>query len=247
MSSSDKMTVLGISAHPSDPFPNMGGTLAKHVNRGDNVILLTLTYGVEVHTEKLIGKSLEEIKGIVQKCSIEAAKILGIDDYRFLDFGDSPLVCTREKLIELGEVIQEIRPDIIISAHCPFREDQWGGDHGEAARMVEQAPSWRQHAGKEPHHVKAIWFSATDYLSLNHPVYTIPDTYVDITDTIEQKIQACIATWKPLTVRPPEHWQGYAERVRAWWRHYGSAVGVEYAEVFESPRLRQVTVEYLTY
>jgi LmbE family N-acetylglucosaminyl deacetylase len=45
------MTVLAVGSHPSDIFPNIGGTVAKHVKRGDNVVLLTLTYGVEVHTE----------------------------------------------------------------------------------------------------------------------------------------------------------------------------------------------------
>ena len=181
MSSGENMTVLGVGAHPSDVFPGIGGTVAKHVRRGDNVVLLTLTYGVEVHTEKHVGKSVQEIKDIVRKQSTDAAKILGVDDYRFLDFGDMPLVSTREKLIELGDTIQDIRPDIIISAGYPFRETGWGGDETEQARMLEAAPSWRRHqgrhAGEEPHHTKAIWYSCIDFVSsLNHPVYRIPDT-----------------------------------------------------------------------
>jgi len=64
LSSDGKLTVLGVGAHPSDPFPLFGGTLTKHVKRGDGVILLALTYDVNVHTEKLVVKSVEEIKGI---------------------------------------------------------------------------------------------------------------------------------------------------------------------------------------
>jgi len=71
--------------------------LAKHVKRGDDVILLALTYGVNVHTEKLVGKSVEEIKGINREQSIKAGMILGINDYTFLDCGDQPLKSTREK------------------------------------------------------------------------------------------------------------------------------------------------------
>ena len=242
MSSSDRLTVLGVGAHPSDIFPGISGTLAKHAKRGDNVILLSLTYGVEVHTEDLLGKSVQEIKDIVQRDSTRAASIIGANDYRFLDLGDTPLVPTRENLIEVGEVIQDIRPDIIISAHYPFREDQWGGDHGVCARMLEKAPSWRQHFGKEPHRVKAIYYCAIDYLaSLNHPVKTLPDTFVDITDTMEQKIQACDATWAIIGSRDPEKWAAGARRMH---RYFGACVGVEYAEPFESPS-RQIAVDYL--
>ena len=148
MCDNERMKVLIVGGHPSDIFPNIGGTVAKHVKRGDDVVLLTLTYGVEVHTEMHVGKSESEIRQIVRTQSTDAAKVLGVDDYRFLDFGDTPLVSTREKLVELGETIQDIRPDIIISAHYPYRETGWGGDHGVAARMLEQAPSWRQHFGK---------------------------------------------------------------------------------------------------
>jgi LmbE family N-acetylglucosaminyl deacetylase len=238
------MTVLAVGGHPSDIFPNIGGTVAKHVKWGDDVVLLTLTYGVEVHTEMLLGKSGAEIKEIVRKQSIDAAKILGVDDYRFLDFGDTPLVSTREKLIELGETIQDIRPDIIISAHYPYRETGWGGDHGVAARMLEAAPSWRQHFGKVPHHTKAIWFSTHDHTtSLNHPAYQIPNVYVDITDTIEEKIQACITTW----ALPEERHEEIYRLFRQVAAQRGLAAGVEYAEPFERPWLKRETVECLGY
>ena len=238
----EKMKVLVVGAHPSDPFANMGGTVAKHVKRGDDVVLMTLTYGLEVHTEYLIGKKEKEIRRTVQEKSMEAAAIVGVDDFRFLDFGDTPLVATRDNLLELGEHIQDIRPDLLISAHYPFRETQLGGDHGEAARMVETAPSWRYHNGKEPHRPKAIWFPYSDnLLGQAHPLTRIPDTYVDITDTIEQKIQACITTWN----LPVEKQENIAELFRTMGRGLGRAVGFEYAEAFESPWLKRSGVDHL--
>ena len=89
MSESQKLTVLGIGAHPSDAFPGIGGTLAKHARRGDNVILLSVTYGIHVHTERLRDKNVEEIKDIVREESTEAAKILGVNGlpvFRFRRF-----------------------------------------------------------------------------------------------------------------------------------------------------------------
>ena len=247
MSTSERLKVLCVGGHPSDVFPNIGGTIANHVKRGDEVILLTLTYGVEVHTERLVGKSEQEIKEIVYKQSTDAGKILGVDDYRFLDFGDNPLVSTREKLIELGATIQDIRPDMIISAHYPFRETGWGDDHGEAARMLELAPSNRKHAGRhageEAHTTKTFWYCAIDFLaSMNHPMYNLVNTFVDITDTLEQKLEACITTWD----LPDDSLDSFRETMTTMHRYFGNNGGVKYAEPFERPWLRRNTVEYLT-
>ena len=52
-------------------FLRIGGTLAKHAKRGDNVILLSVTYGIHVHTERLRDKSVEEMKDIVREKSTE--------------------------------------------------------------------------------------------------------------------------------------------------------------------------------
>ena len=236
MSDTEKMTILGIGAHPTDIFGLIGGTVAKHVKRGDNVILIFLTYDADLHT-----------KDLIDNCA-EAAIVLGVDDHRFLNFGESPLVSSREKLLELGEAIQDIRPDIIISAHYPVSEDQAGGGHGAdhsvVARMLEQAPSWRRHAGKEPHRAKAIYYCAIDALfPLRHPVNTVPDAYVDITDTMEQKLQATAKAWE---ASASFDFDAYAETARTMHRFFGASVGVEYAEPFVSPR-RQRAVDYLTY
>ena len=240
---SGKMKIMVVGAHPSDPFANIGGTVAKHVKRGDDVTLVTLTYGLEVHTEYLVGRPEAEIRSTVKQKAMAAAAIVGVEDFRFLDFGDTPLVATRENLLELGELIQDVRPDVLISAHYPFRETQQGGDHGTAARMVEAAPSWRYHNGKEPHRPKSIWFPYTDnLLALNHPLYRVPDTYVDISDTLDQKIEACIATWN----LPPEKHVGIGDLLRRMAAEQGRAAGIEYAEPFESPWLKRTAVEYLS-
>ena len=224
-----KMKVMVVGAHPSDPFANIGGTVAKHVKRGDDVTLVTLTYGLE-------------IRSTVKQKAMEAAAIVGVEDFRFLDFGDTPLVATRENLLDLGELIQDVRPDVLISAHYPFRETQQGGDHGTAGRMVETAPSWRYHNGKEPHRPRSIWFPYSDnLLALNHPLYRVPDTYVDISDTLDLKVEACVTTWN----LPPEKHADMDELFRRMAAEHGRAAGIQYAEPFESPWLKRTAVQYL--
>jgi LmbE family N-acetylglucosaminyl deacetylase len=244
MANEEKMKVLVIGAHPSDPFPACSGTVIHHVNRGDEVILMTLTYGEEVHTEHHLGKSRDELRKTLLENGEKAASVLGVNDYRFLDFGDTPLIATRENMLELGEAIQDIRPEIIICAHYPFRETHQGFDHGETARMLERAPSWRVHSGKEAHRPKAIWFSAQEQ-SMKHPVYRTPDTYVDITDVIEQKIEACLQTWNPWACSSDKLKEIGPPYLRDMGMEHGRVVGVKYAESYESPWLKQTTVNYL--
>ena len=74
--------------------------------------------------------------------------------------------------------------------------------------------------------------------SLNYPKPTPPDIYVDITDTMEQKIEDCIASWGSMAEGfDPEK---YAEDSRIEHRFIGRIVGVEYAERFESLRGKRV-------
>ena len=146
-----------------------------------------------------------------------------------MDFGDTPLVHTRENLLELGQVIQNIKPDVIISAHYPLRETGWRIDHSEAAKMLELAPYGRVHGGLAPHKVKSIWFSATDYATgVDRIITSLPDTYVDITDTIDRKIDAIKATWAT-SVDDVDDLDSLFLNLH---KSLGNAVGVEYAEAF---------------
>ena len=241
MSSAENITVLVVAAHPSDPIANVGGTIAKHTKRGDNVIVLALTYGVDVHTENLVGRSVEEIKQAQKEASSEGAKILGVTDYRYFDFGDSPLVSTREKLLELGESIQDLRPDMIIGAHYPFHQTQGGDDHGEAARMLERAPVSRHHHGLEPFSAKARWVCSEYVYGLDHPSDGMPTVFVDITDTLDLKLQASRATWKYA-----ELGDNFDEVEKVAHGNLGLNGGIKYAEVFEGSSSKSTVIEHLS-
>ena len=51
-----KLNILSINAHPHD-FTHMAGTLGIHKAKGDNVTVVSLTPGTNVHNEK---KALED-------------------------------------------------------------------------------------------------------------------------------------------------------------------------------------------
>ena len=110
--------------------------------------------------------------------------------------------------------------------------------------MIDRAPVWRPPDVEAPHRAKTIYYSTMDFIgSLNYPKPTPPDIYVDITDTMEQKIEDCIASWGSIAEGfDPEE---YAEDSRIEHRFIGRIVGVEYANRFDSLRGKRV-IEYLT-
>ena len=46
------MKIMTIYAHPADTITNCGGTLARHADRGDEIVALILTHGGRIHPNK---------------------------------------------------------------------------------------------------------------------------------------------------------------------------------------------------
>jgi len=122
-----------------------------------------------------------------------------------------------------------------------------GGDHSEAAGMVVEACRLTRllHGVKTmapARTVRIIYYSAIGLPPLG-PLASVPDTYIDITDAMEQKIEACLTTWK-FTPLP----EGFAEADRMSHRYFGASVNVAYAEPFIRNLLtkKMVAVQYLT-
>ena len=76
-------------------------------------------------------------------------------------------------------------------------------------------------------------------------VYRAPDTYVDISDVIDQKIEACLHTWNPWACSSEKLKEIGPPLLRAVGMEQGRVVGVEYAESYESPWLKNNIVTHL--
>ena len=71
---SNKNKILVIVAHPDDETIGCGGTLARHLKKGDYVFCISLTNGIGARFKKKINK--EELF-VRQQASTKAQKILG--------------------------------------------------------------------------------------------------------------------------------------------------------------------------
>jgi len=117
----DKTTVLCVAAHPDDEVLGCGGTLAQHVDEGDNVHVLFMADGVSSRP----GASDEDIDRRVKE-AIAACKVLGIpeENIHWSSPGamlpdnqlDTIPLLTLAKII--GERIDIIKPDTVYT-HWP--------------------------------------------------------------------------------------------------------------------------------
>ncbi|MFH1007017.1 MAG: PIG-L family deacetylase [Candidatus Latescibacterota bacterium] len=198
-----KLNVLAIVAHPADSFDMIGGTLASHVQDGDNVTLAIMDSTdilnlFSLSDEMKKGKvSEEKIAEAVQdhvQSARDACHILGLEDVRFLKYKGEWLSHSPELVGKIADLIQEVRPHLIIT-HNPL-EDGGASEHAAVGRMVVEAGYVSEGARNNnlpPHHVGQIYFmcwpGVTTWLDA-----TTAKRYgaimIDVTEYIEQKVRA---------------------------------------------------------
>ncbi|MEK9663938.1 MAG: N-acetyl-1-D-myo-inositol-2-amino-2-deoxy-alpha-D-glucopyranoside deacetylase [Candidatus Nanopelagicales bacterium] len=182
---SDRRLLL-VHAHPDDECIGTGATMAKYVDQGVQVTLVTCTLGEEgeVLVPELahLASNLEDRLGDHRQDELAAAMaVLGVTDHRLLGgpgrFRDSGMVGTppneraeafwRADLLEaaneLVPVIREVRPQVLVTY------DDFGGyghpDHIQAHRVamyaavLAESPTYRLDLG-EPWRIDKIYWTA---------------------------------------------------------------------------------------
>lgn len=109
--------VLVVAPHPDDEVLGCGGLLAFHAERGDRVRVLVLSGAPD-------GPRAEESRA--------AARVLGVEDLRFLGLADGGLAREPELAERLASELTEFAPELVY-APCPTESHP---DHRAAARAV---------------------------------------------------------------------------------------------------------------
>jgi len=113
MKNNTKKSILCIVAHPDDEALGPGGTLIKHVMRGDKVNIVIFSIGEESKLNKDINTS-RRIKN-----AEDWSKITGCNIYKFFSFPDQQLdTVPKLKIIQkLEKIFQVLVPDIVYTHH----------------------------------------------------------------------------------------------------------------------------------
>lgn len=221
-------SALVIFAHPDDGEFMCGGTVAAWTKEGTEVHYCVVTDGSAGSNEP--GVTREQMVPIREREQRAAAEVLGVSSLAFLGFRDGELEVNLETRKAVCRVVRRVRPEVIVApdpSRLWFRNEyinHW--DHKQAGTLalcavMPDAPSRPQFSelldeGLEPFEVPNLWLSAEE-----------PDTYVDISKTIDLKLESLRAHTSQGT-DDAEDW------VRERAREVGEQAGCEYAEGFHA-------------
>ena len=221
-------SALAIFAHPDDAEYMCGGTVALWAREGTEVHYCVCTDGSAGSNEP--GITREEMVVVREREQRAAAEVLGVKSVTFLGFPDGELEVNGQTRRAVTRVVRGLRPHVIVA---PDPSRLWSGtgyinhwDHKQAGTLalcavMPDSPTRLQfpellEEGLEPFEVPNLWLAAEQ-----------PDTYVDITETIDVKLAA-------LAEHASQHAEASAPWVRERARQIGEAGGVEYAEAFRT-------------
>ena len=224
------MKVLVVAAHPDDEVLGCGGTIARMAREGHETYMAILGEGITSRysrREEADPKLVEKLHSHIER----AAKVLECKDlftYSLPDnrFDTVPLLEV-VKIVE--ELVSRLTPQIIYTHH--------GGDlnvdHGIVHRAVLTAT--RPMAGQPVREIHAFEIpSSTEWAFSSFPPTFIPNSFVEISGTFEEKVRALSCYESEVRVFPhprsPEALQAIARR-------WGSAVGCELSEAFQVVRM----------
>lgn len=175
--------ILVVVAHPDDEVLGCGGTIAKMVKAGSEVRLLVVADGISSRRNV---DNLVCLKKRKKSCH-DSALTLGISEVKFLDFPDNSLdtVPLLSIINKIEEFSVNYMPEMLITHH--------GGDLNIDHKIVFQACLTAFRPIPNGSIRKIISFEILSSTEWNSPVnanYFMPNWFVDISDTLEDKIQA---------------------------------------------------------
>jgi LmbE family N-acetylglucosaminyl deacetylase len=229
---------LSILAHPDDQEFTIAGTLARWVQAGCKVVSVIVTSGEAGSNEPSKGAKYKPELARLRELEQEAACAkLGIQETIFLRYPDGELEPTLDLRRDLTRLIRRLKPEAVVTGDPQgvFYENNYINhpDHRAAAQAALYAvfPSAETRliftdllkAGYEPHKVDRLYIHGSEK----------PDTWVDITGTIDIKIAALKKHVSQLGDWDPE------KMIREWSAEEGKDHGLMYAEAFKVMILKE--------
>ncbi len=221
------MNILAIGAHPDDLEIACFGTLARYVKAGHSVSVCHVSNGNLGH----FVIEPEELSKIRYNEAQKAADIIGAKHYS-LDIDDQYVNSADDEQVKrLVRVLREVKPDLIIT----HSERDYHRDHVQTYQLVFRATC----AASLVHYRDGVDLPSTGICPL-YQMDTLANTgfepteYVDISDTIELKLQA-LSCHESQVIWMKEHDKiDFIDFVRSSSKVRGYQCGVAYAEGFRA-------------
>lgn len=223
---------MSIQAHPDDQEFSIAGTLAKWAKAGCEVISVVITSGDSGSNDPSKGAEYKsELAKLREVEQTNANEVIGVKTTIFLRHPDGELEPTVALRKELTGIVRQYKPDVVIigDPQAVFYGNGYINhpDHRAASQAALYAvfPSSETRliftdllsAGLEPHKVKRVYVHGSE----------TPDTWVDITETIDIKVEALkkhisqLGEWNP------------RKEIRKWAKREGKKKGIAFAESYK--------------
>jgi LmbE family N-acetylglucosaminyl deacetylase len=223
-------SAMVIVAHPDDAEFTVAGTVAAWAGTGCRVTYVVCTDGnAGSHEPGMTREKLAEIRRAEQRA---ACATLGVSEVVFLGYDDGQLQATLDLRRDLVRAIRQHKPEVVITGDPTrvFSGENYINhpDHRAAAQAAIDAVApasampllWPESGA--PHRVRQVYVLGNDK----------PNLWVDVTETIEKKIEALkqhasqMGDWDP------------TEMIKMWNAEAGKEKGLAYAESY-----RVITLE----
>lgn len=209
--------VLVVAAHPDDELLGVGGTVAKHAAVGDEVYSVIMCEGESLRYRRDVGQT-DSIR--------RAADILGVKKVFHVKLPDQRLdtYTLTDIIAPLEEISEEIKPNTI---YCQF-----GGDINMDHQLLFQAANVAFRP-LDPWIEEFYAFYTASSTEWAFPRTFSPDTWIEITGTLEKKIKAFECYHSELRKYPHPR---STEALKYMAHFYGNQCAMDAAEAFMTVR-----------
>ena len=208
------MKMLAVGAHLDDVEVACGGTVALAVDHGYEVKMLVLSDSAYERYDGTVLRTREESLDEGPR----AAGALGVNDLEILDFPTKDIPYHSSVIEAIESRVDAFRPDVIFT-HWPFDTHQ--AHHSTGLATVSASRYYNSILMYEP-----MMPAARSHVAFR------PQVYVDITSSIDRKIDALRCHESQYR----KYGDSWIEAVRSRSRLRGFEMGAEYAEAVEALR-----------
>jgi LmbE family N-acetylglucosaminyl deacetylase len=224
-------SAMSIHAHPDDQDFSVAGTLAKWAKAGCRITSVIITSGDSGSNDPARDAGYKvELASLREEEQRAANEVLGVEQTVFLRYPDGELVASLQLRKDLTRLIRRFKPEAVVTGDPSgwFYGNEYINhpDHRAAAEAATYAvfPSAGTRMifpdlldeGLLPHDVKRLYIHGNEK----------PDTWIDIGDTLDLKIQALKKHVSQGDTHDVENW------IHEWAEAEGKDKGIKYSESY---------------
>ena len=219
------MNILAVGCHPDDLEIGCGGTLARYAREGHKVTMCIVANGNMGHA--VIQPA--ELRALRAEESRRAGTVLGAAAVVMLDVNDLEVDSNRANTAnQQVDLVRQVQPDVILT----HATEDYMKDHVEVSRLVFDA----SFSASVPHYLTpspgVAKITPLYYMDTLAGVNFLPSEYVDVSATLEIKLQALNCHESQVKWMRDHDGIDFLDFVRTVAKFRGQQCGAAYAEGF---------------